>query len=96
LLDKRSPTAWVCESRHYGLFSLNGYRFALTDEIEQLAAEDFETIRNTAPPTEFIELWRRDIEKWFESLPEPNEAETKQFVDAMRLFTPVERKVPCP
>jgi hypothetical protein len=63
------------------------YRNALGDEPERLAAESFETIRSTAPPVEFVRLWRRDVKEWFSSITEPTAEATTEVVQGLRLFT---------
>lgn len=83
LLDQRLPTWWVCGD--YGLTSFVGYRATLDDEPERMANEPLDTIRDTAPPRSFIELWRQDIRRWFSSTERTPEV-CKAFADGTALF----------
>jgi len=49
------------------------YAKALGDEPERLAGCDFETIRSSAPPTAFTELWWADVERWVSQAEMTNE-----------------------
>lgn len=85
LLDRRLPTPWVCGD-NYQLAPYLAYRTALADEPERLRGQTFETIRNTAPPEAFVDLWRNDVRRWFSSFTEPTAETTKAVVQGLRLF----------
>ncbi len=54
----------------YGLSQPWQYMHALDDEYERMAGATFSEIEAEPMPTEFIELWRRDVKDYYRSNPE--------------------------
>ena len=67
LLGESLPANWLFGARHYGLSPWWSYKHALGDEPERMAGATFAEIRETAPPTGFLRLWREDVLRFFES-----------------------------
>lgn len=64
LLGERLPGEWLF-AQTYGLAPLFIYRDVLADEVEAMAGDSFETIRNTPLPGPLLHLWRRDLVQYY-------------------------------
>jgi hypothetical protein len=71
----------------YGPSDLAEYRTALADEPRRLAGETFAQIRATCPPQAFIDLWRNDVARWFDTLDSPTPEQARAALQGLDLFS---------
>ena len=70
----------------YRLSPPAAYRQAIADEPKELAGEPLTAVRATCPPRPFIELWRGDVERWFQPLALPSRFQIAAREAALSLF----------
>lgn len=59
-LGVKFSAANLIEAYRFNLSHADAYRFALADEPERLSRATFEEIKRTAPPADFVRLWKKD------------------------------------
>jgi hypothetical protein len=62
------PLNFVFCAYAYGLTNGHRYATALAPELAACDGQTFASIRATAPPEPFIELWRDDVRKWIRQI----------------------------
>lgn len=62
-IDRDIPGRFYFASS-YGLSSIRHYGLTLRDEITSMSDAAFHEIRATPPPSQFIEQFRKDLERW--------------------------------
>ncbi len=77
----------LTEPARYGLSSIYDYCAALGSEPDDLLNEPFTTIRATRPPRPFIELWKADVDRWYQALSLPTPSDVAARDAALTLFS---------
>ena len=96
LANRAKRWGYVCPvddmfgGRRYGLSPAKEYVHTLRADFILNPSGEIGEVTKTRPPQGFIDLWRRDVKKWYCEIPgEPTAEQEAAALSALKLYQPV-------